>query len=214
MLEYMAIADRIASESPGSLLDWGCGFGQVTSLLRERGVATEAFDHRDGVEPGLVQLEHYPDIVAHVSGDPVKLPFDSGSFDAVLSCGVLEHVEHPERSLAELRRVLRPKGRLYVYKLPNRLSYLEAIAKASGRLYYHGMLPHDQIYTPRSARALLEREGFDVQEVRLTNLLPLTISSPALQRASKAIWSANVALGKVPGVRALATNVELDAIAR
>lgn len=213
MLEYVEIADRIAAETSGPLLDWGCGWGQVTDLLRTRGVSVEAFDYREGVEPGTAALERYPDIIAHVGGDPVKLPFQDGQFEAVLSCGVLEHVQDPEGSLAELRRVLRPGGRLYVYKLPNRLSYLEAIARVGG-LYYHGKLPHDRIYTPRSARRLVAGQSFEVTDVRLTNMLPLTISHPVLQRASDTLWRLNVALGRVPGLRALATNVELDAVAR
>ena len=53
-------------------------------------------------------------------------------FDAVLSCGVLEHVEDPDASLDEIRRVLQPGGTFYVYKLPNRASYLEAIARRLG----------------------------------------------------------------------------------
>jgi len=40
------------------------------------------------------------------------LPVEDGSFDAVLSTQVLEHVEDPARHLAECRRVLRPGGRL------------------------------------------------------------------------------------------------------
>jgi ubiquinone/menaquinone biosynthesis C-methylase UbiE len=214
MLEYEAIADRIAAETRGPLLDWGCGHGQLTHLLRERGVATEAFDYRDGAEePGTERLEHYPDIVANVSGDPVRLPFEDRCFEAALSCGVLEHVQRPEDSLAELRRVLRPRGRLYVYKLPNRLSYLEAIARVGG-FYYHGKLPHDRIYTTSSARALLEQGGFEVTDVRLTNLLPLTITAPSLQHSSGTIWSANLVLGKLPGLKAFATNVEVDAFSR
>lgn len=213
MLEYVAIADRIAAETGGPLLDWGCGYGQLTHLLRERGVQTEAFDYREGAEPGIAQLERYPHIDAHVSGDPVKLPFADDSFTAVLSCGVLEHVQRPEDSLAELRRVLRPGGRFYVYKLPNRSSYLEAIARVSG-LYYHGKLPYDRVYSTRSARALLEDQGFEVKAVRLTNMLPLTISSPSLQQASRKIWNANLALGRMPALRALATNIELDAVSR
>lgn len=213
MLEYVEIADRIAAETKGPLLDWGCGWGQVSQLLRERGVATESFDYREGAEPGTAQLERYPDILAHVGSDPVKLPFEDDSFEAVLSCGVLEHVQQPENSLIELRRVLRPGGRFYVYKLPNKLSYLEAVARVGG-MYYHGKLPHDRVYSPRSAKALLEQQGFEVHDVRLTNMLPLTIATPWLQSASRRIWAANLALARVPGLRALATNIELDAVAR
>jgi ubiquinone/menaquinone biosynthesis C-methylase UbiE len=212
MREYLAIADRIAREVGGEVLDWGCGFGQLSHLLRERGVAVTAFDYREGEPPHTVSLAQYPGVVAHVSGDPVALPFADNSFEAVLSCGVLEHVQDPPGSLTELHRVLRPGGRLYVYKLPNRFSYLEAIARVAG-LYYHGKLPNDRVYTPRTARALLEGYGFRVTAVRRTNLLPLTIAHPAVQRAAGLIWSTNVALARVPGLRALATNVELDAVA-
>jgi ubiquinone/menaquinone biosynthesis C-methylase UbiE len=212
MYEYVAIADRIANEVSGPVLDWGCGFGQITHLLKERGMNAQAFDYREGVSPQKLALTRYPDVIAHVSGDPVALPFESDSFDAVLSCGVLEHVHRPEESLVELYRVLRPGGRLYIYKLPNRFSYLEAVARMIG-LYYHGKLPNDRVYTRRSVRILLERHGFQVEAVRRTNLLPLTIPLP-LKRGDRAVWNLNVALGRLPVLPVLATNLELDAIAR
>ena len=130
----------------------------------------------------------------------------------MLSCGVLEHVQRPEESLAELRRVLVPGGRLLVYKLPNRFSYLEAIAKRAG-LYYHGALPDDRVYDRRSAERLLRDAGFSVDEFRRRNMLPLTIEHRAVSRASGPIWQTNVALSHVPGLSLLATNLELDATA-
>jgi SAM-dependent methyltransferase len=129
------------------------------------------------------------------------------------SCGVLEHVGAPEDSLAEIRRVLRPGGTFYVYKLPNRRSYLEAIAKRTG-LYYHGAWPDDRVYDLPGARSLLERGGFTVQEIRLANLLPLTVGGERVGRVSPQLWALNRALGSVPGVRQLATNIELVATAR
>jgi ubiquinone/menaquinone biosynthesis C-methylase UbiE len=211
MREYGAIADRIARESPGRVLDWGCGHGQVSQLLSERGVAVTSFDYVAGATPGeRRRLEHYPEIEAYVSGEPVALPFADDSFDLVLSCGVLEHVQRPEESLGELRRVLAPRGRLLVYKLPNRFSYLEAIARAGG-LYYHGALPDDRVYDRRSALRLMRQAGFGVEEFRRRNMLPLTIEHRAVWRGSGAIWSINGALSRVPGLSLLATNLELDA---
>jgi 2-polyprenyl-3-methyl-5-hydroxy-6-metoxy-1,4-benzoquinol methylase len=43
-----------------------------------------------------------------------SLPFESESFDAILSFDVLEHVQSPVATLAECRRVLKPGGRLYL----------------------------------------------------------------------------------------------------
>ncbi len=212
MREYVAIADRIARELPGRMLDWGCGHGQMTSLLRSRGIDVEAFDYLAGSEPRLLPLEHFPEIEAHVSGDPVALPFADGEFDTVLSCGVLEHVQRPGDSLAELHRVLRPGGRLLIYKLPNRTSYLEAVARRAG-MYYHGAYPDDRVYDRRSATALLNAHRFRVDDFRRTNLLPLTVEHPLVWRLSGPIWEANLALARLPGVGLLATNLELDATA-
>lgn len=210
--EYIAIADRLAAEPIGRVLDWGCGHGQMSHLLHERGLDVVAYDYRPGHEAGVVTLERFPDISAHVSGDPVVLPFERESFDAVLSCGVLEHVARPADSLAELHRVLHARGRLFVYKLPNRFSYLEAIARASG-MYYHGALPDDRVYTRRGATALLRENGFRVDAFRRANMLPLTIERPLAWRLAAPIWSANRAIARVPGLSLFATNLELDATA-
>jgi SAM-dependent methyltransferase/uncharacterized protein YbaR (Trm112 family) len=46
-------------------------------------------------------------------GDGLRLPLKSGSVDLILSQAVLEHVPEPQRAVDELRRVLRPGGRIW-----------------------------------------------------------------------------------------------------
>ena len=211
--EYRAIVARIAADRPRRILDWGCGWGQIADLLRKERLDVTAFDYRPHIDhDGLYPLERYPEIQVHLSSDPVTLPFESASFDAVLSLGVLEHVAHPGESLDELRRVLEPGGTLYVYKLPNRYSYLERLAKLIG-LYYHGANPDEAVYTKRSALALVESHGFQVTEFRRANMLPLTLEGALATRASGVIWAANRALARVVGLNLLATNLELVATA-
>ncbi len=218
MREYEQIAGRLAADAPGRVLDWGCGAGQMTALLRGRGLDVTAYDWRPGIDGTIVRpLEHFPEVQAHISSEPVALPFEDSRFDAVLSCGVLEHVHDPDGSLEELKRVLVPGGTIYVYKLPNRQSYLEATARVAARfgapLYYHGKHEHDRLYDERDARVLLERHGYRVRELGLANMLPLTLPGPVARRLTSVLWWLNNALERVPGLRRLATNVELVATA-
>jgi SAM-dependent methyltransferase len=179
MLQYQALARDLAERHGGRTLDWGCGYGQVSALLRERGIDVVPFDYREELsEPTVRPLERFPELEAHLSPEPVALPFADASFDTVLSCGVLEHVQEPDASLDEIRRVLRAGGTFYVTNLPNRYSWTERVARLLGR-YYHGQLPNDRVYTKRTARTLVERHGFDVEELRLVHMLPLTLGGPA-----------------------------------
>ena len=212
VLEYEAIVDRIAADrSNPRILDWGCGWGQVSDMLRRAGLSVDSYDYRGpGAPDALAVLPRFPHVSAYLSSDPVALPYDDGCFDAVLSCGVLEHVSDPDGSLTELRRVLKPQGTLYVYKLPNRSSYLERIARAAG-MYYHGQDPHDRLYTLGSAQTLLVRHGYEVLEARYANMLPLTLTGRVATVAAPAMWAVNRGLARVPLLNRIATNVELVA---
>jgi ubiquinone/menaquinone biosynthesis C-methylase UbiE len=214
MREYLSITKRVARGSPGPVLDWGCGYGQIADLLGKDGVKVTAFDWSPDAASNdeVLPLERFPDVEVHRSSDPVQLPFSDSSFGCVLSCGTLEHVQRPADSLNELHRVLQPAGQLLIYKLPNRFSYLEALARWMG-LYYHGVLIDDRVYTHRTAVSLLLHHGFRVDVFRRRNMLPLTITHPVAQALAGPIWTANRALGYVPGLQMLATNLELEATA-
>ncbi len=213
MLEYEAIADRVARESDGPVLNWGCGAGQMTELLRSRGASVESFDYREGEPPRKVPLELASGASAHVSGHPVELPFPDEHFASVIALGVLEHVQYPDRSLNELRRVLRPGGRLFIYELPNRYSYQEAIARRLGRRH-HGESPFDQTYNRRRAAELVAFSGFRIDRLSRVNMLPLSHGGALSSRCARAILLMSRALARVPLLNRLCSSFEIDATAR
>ena len=125
---FLGMFDRfqqvISSHVPdGSiLLDAGCGRGR-TFLYRRRLPAVRVV--------GLDMSPHArdnPNLDSQVRGNVEALPFPDGSFDAVLSTHVAEHLAHPEAAFAEMARVLRPGGRLLLLT-PNRRHYVPLLAR-------------------------------------------------------------------------------------
>lgn len=215
MAEYEAIADRIAADGCRRLLDWGCGFGYVAQFLRERGVEVVMYDYaHDADGTRKVPPTRFPGFTLTVSDDPIRLAYPDGDFDAVLSLGTLEHVSHPEHSLAEIHRVLVPGGRFYCYKLPNRHSWVEFAARKTGR-YYHGKHEFDRVYTMHSARQMIAKNGFDVLDARYRNIVPLHQASRVVPKARiPLVRRVSDVVTAVPGFRRLSTNVELVAVRR
>ncbi|MET9971570.1 class I SAM-dependent methyltransferase [Streptomyces sp. NPDC006356] len=91
------------------VLDVGTGPGTVAAAACARGAKVTAVD----AEPTMVQLAVRAAPEAHVRVAVLpELPFADGEFDAIVANFVLNHVGRPKVALAELRRVLRPNGRI------------------------------------------------------------------------------------------------------
>ncbi len=177
--------------------------------MKQEGIDVVSFDYREEADTlGNCKLQEYPSVEACVSTDPVTLPYDDDSFDAVLSCGVLEHVINPDASLDEIWRVLKPSGVFYIYNLPNRYSYLEEIAKRMG-IYYHGKEEPDKKYTKRSAFSLLKRHKFKIEKFGRRNMLPLTLDGKLASKMSGTIWGSSQILSYIYGLNYFATTLEI-----
>lgn len=95
------------------ILDAGCGSGPLFAALRDRGAAVTGVDASAGmVELARRRLGADADLRVADLRDP--LPFADGAFDDVLASLVLHYLEDWGPTLAEMRRVLRPGGRLIV----------------------------------------------------------------------------------------------------
>ncbi|MFF8029475.1 class I SAM-dependent methyltransferase [Streptomyces sp. NPDC007896] len=104
----LALAGDVAGRR---ILDAGCGSGPLSAALRDRGAVVTGIDASAGML-ALARRRLGDDVALHVVDLSDRLPFDDGAFDDVVASLVLHYLEDWGPTLAELRRVLRPGGRL------------------------------------------------------------------------------------------------------
>lgn len=104
----LALAEGVAGRR---ILDAGCGSGSLSAALRDRGAVVTGIDASAGML-ALARRRLGDDVALHVVDLSDRLPFNDGAFDDVVASLVLHYLEDWGPTLAELRRVLRPGGRL------------------------------------------------------------------------------------------------------
>jgi demethylmenaquinone methyltransferase / 2-methoxy-6-polyprenyl-1,4-benzoquinol methylase len=153
------------------VLDACCGTGDLAIGARSRGADVVGLDFSERMLERAARKEPQ---IEWVQGDVLALPFEDASFDAVTVGFGVRNVEDLEAGVRELRRVLRPGGRLGILEITTprgRLApfyrvWFDRVVPALGKV-----LPGGAAYTylPASVRrfpgpddlaALLEQTGF------------------------------------------------------
>lgn len=126
--------DVFKNQSKLSILDFGCGDGQIVIILNELGFDTKGID--------IHESKYWKNIEAKFhTYDGENLPFESSSFDIILLNGVLEHIgkyprdikkfdeyqESRRKMLLEIKRILKHDGLIFIYDFPNPNSPIEII---------------------------------------------------------------------------------------
>jgi SAM-dependent methyltransferase len=138
------------------VLDLGCRSGALTRHFLDSNSVV-------GLDVDAAALEK----AAALGIEPVQadveepLPFEDGTFDAVVAGELFEHLRFPDALVAEIRRVLRPSGVL-AGSVPN------AFRVQSRLRFLHGRPPEDdpthlRMFSPDAVRELLS----DFRDLRL-----------------------------------------------
>ena len=96
-----------------NILDLGCGAGKNSTALEEMGFTVYGLDLSGPAIARAKQLVKFPD--RYVEGSATELPWPEGFFDTVLDIGCLHCIPETLRTtaVAEVARVLKPRGTLY-----------------------------------------------------------------------------------------------------
>ena len=158
-----AIAGVIGSDIAAlRILDVGCATGRLLQVLASAGATALAGADLaprilDVAAQKLAQADVHADLQPADAED--RLPWDDSTFDAVTLTGVLHHFFRPMDALAEIRRVLRPGGRLLVAD-PSFFTPLRQVLNTWFRFR-----PHDgdyHFYSATGAAKLLVSAGFRI----------------------------------------------------
>jgi SAM-dependent methyltransferase len=158
------VLDSIRQSYPGRndlhFLDAGCGTGLMLQELKSLGTA-EGVDISDEAlqfcrKRGLDNVRN---------ADLLELPFAAESFDVVTALDVLEHLDDDTGALRELRRVLKPGGRAFIFAPAHR--WLWSLQDEVSH--------HKRRYVARTLRESVSRAGLEVERQTYvsTFLLPV-----------------------------------------
>jgi SAM-dependent methyltransferase len=174
-----AVVEHLRNGACRRVLDVGCGTGILATRLRGELPGTQVV----GCDFSSGMLRHAQARDRHgswVRGDGGRLPFRSGSFDAIVSTEAFHWFPDKRAALTEFRRVLRRRGRLLLVLVNPYLAVtgrgLALVARAVGEPFYWP--------TRTEMRRMVEAAGFRVDRQVPLFRLPGLLFPPVLTLAT------------------------------
>lgn len=159
--------DRLeALRGKGRLLDLGCGIGIFLTMAQARGWDAYGVD----ISEEAVEMAKSRSGAKAIAGALIEAGFPDRFFDVITLFDVFEHLPDPFIELAEIRRILKDDGLIFL-NTPNQKALLRCMAHALHRLSF-GLWTypvrkvfhryHLYYYSLATLRATLRTQGFDV----------------------------------------------------
>jgi len=146
---------------PAAILDVGCAFGYFLEVAsshgwRPEGVEVSSFAAKEAARSAGATIHTGTLSSAHLPGS---------SYDVATMWDVLEHTFDPTAELAEVNRVLKPYGYLFM-TVPNAGS---ALARIMGTHWYgfKKVAEHNYFFSKNTLRRMLNKTGFALLQTKL-----------------------------------------------
>ena len=156
------VLEWLAAQPGERILDLGCGDGQLSARIAAMGAEVTGVD----ASPQMAAAARARGIRAD-EASAESLPYPDHSFDAVFSNAVLHWVRDQDAMLEEVRRVLRPGGRL-VAEMGGHGNIAAVRVALSAVLARWGLAGDSNYYpSPDEYGQRLRRHGFAVRQIAL-----------------------------------------------
>ncbi len=162
------IREKLSAEGRlGKVAEFGCGTGFMTKVLAGKAdslIATDLSD--DMVRLAKENVTGFTNVQFQVA-DCQSTTFLDREFDTAIMSLVLHHVENPDKTLSEMKRILKPGGTLIIANLTTGLNlayFLIFVIRAyySGFRISHTIMPIPKLLSQPVLRDKLESTGFKV----------------------------------------------------
>jgi len=156
----------VRKELEGVVLDVGCGDGIVT-YKHKKTIGIDILEKKY-IKEHKIEYGFFP--IPIVKGDAHCLPFNRCIFDTVLLSHILEHSDNSNIILSEVKRVLKPSGKIIVVS-PNSHSLKSFMFSRMGINDKYAFVPeHKRFFTFTSLKKILENNGFKIEKEENTCL--------------------------------------------
>lgn len=144
------------------ILDFGCGHGLI---LKEMTLINPSANYIgvDVSETGLVQAKNnLPSGIFYKITDGGKIPLDDKSVDFIFSSEVFEHIYDINNAFSELKRILKPKGKILLTVPYHGFIKNILITIFNFNKHFNPTGPHIRFFSKKMLFGLLKKFGFDI----------------------------------------------------
>lgn len=161
---YKDIITECSKYQNKKILDVGCGTGIVLKELLKLNHNFELYGIDLSSKMISLAKKRLEEEVCLVRSDAEKIPYSENTFDLIICAHSFHHYPNPKKVLAEIRRVLKPKGILILVE--NNLPFMERI-KFNFKQKRNGYAGGDvKIYSVRELARLIHNSGFSNMKLK------------------------------------------------